>query len=104
MSTSERTEEQVSGRSQRGCNSCAQLVGVGNGLTAMENIWEFPQEIWEHVTQQSTSEFMATTTPKLDLKGVWCFLSAVKGRYLEGTRGRKERRKNDVIHLNYKYV
>lgn len=56
------------------------------------------------MTQQSTSEFMATTTPKLDLKGVWCFLSAVKGRYLEGTRGRKERRKNDVIHLNYKYV
>lgn len=56
-----------------------------------------------HVTQQSTSESMATTIPKLDLKGVWCFLSAVKGRNLEGTGGRKERRKNEVIHLNYNY-
>lgn len=55
-----------------------------------------------HVTQQSTSESMATTIPKVDLKGVWYFLSAVKGRYLEGTGGRKERRKNDVIHFNYK--
>jgi hypothetical protein len=51
-------------------------VGIENGATGVGNTQEF--------AQQSTCESMATAFSKLDFKGMRCFLSAVKGRYLEG--------------------